>query len=233
MKQIKRIPTYIPGLDEMIESGFEENSIVLVAGTSGTGKSIFATQWAYHSSLNGRNSLYISFEEMKHPFFQHAARFGWDLETLEKKKRFKFIRYPAAEVQKFITDAPYIKDVIDKHNIQQIVIDSITALLLLQENEYKQRETFFKITDILREWGCTTLLTSEATVKDDPTNIAVRFNVEYLSDAYIALYMIRKKNVRERALEVIKMRGTNFVNKIVPFKITESGIQVYPDTPIW
>jgi len=57
--------------------------------------------------------------------------------------------------------------------------------------------------------------------------------VEYLSDAYIALYMIRKKNVRERALEVIKMRGTNFVNKIVPFKITESGIQVYPDTPIW
>jgi len=233
MKNIERIPSFIPGLDSMIENGFEEKSIILVAGSSGTGKTIFATQWAYHGIINKRNCLYLSFEELREPFFLHAGRFGWDLEKFEKKKKFKFIRYPPIEVEKFITDAPYIKDIIDEYNIQQVVLDSVTSLLLLQETEYKQRETFFKVTEILRDWDCTTLLTSEAQTTSEPTTIQPRFNVEYLVDAYLALYMIRKRDIRERAMEIIKMRGTKHMNKIAPFKITNKGIEIYPNNPVF
>ncbi|PNX49799.1 MAG: hypothetical protein BV456_08580, partial [Thermoplasmata archaeon M8B2D] len=56
---------------------------------------------------------------------------------------------------------------------------------------------------------------------------------EFLADGVIVFYNIRQGNVRESAIEVLKMRGEKHEKKIVAFKITDSGIKVFPEQEVF
>jgi len=113
-----RLPTGIPGFDELIEGGLEENSTNVVVGSAGAGKTIFALQFLYNGITEyQQNGLYISFEERQDKSYNHCKNFGWDFSELESKNKFVFMHYPPEQIEKFIEDAPYIKDIIDEHKI--------------------------------------------------------------------------------------------------------------------
>ena len=61
----KRIPTGIKNFDQLIEKGFEKNSINMLVGGAGSGKSIFATQFLIEGMKKGEKCLYVTFEEKK------------------------------------------------------------------------------------------------------------------------------------------------------------------------
>jgi len=228
-----RVPTGIPGFDGLIEGGFERNAIVMLAADAGCGKSTFALQYLNNGAIDyGENGLYITFEEDKENIFKHMKKFGMDLEKLEVAGKLKILAYPPNEVEKFINESGVIADIIEEHEIKRVVIDSATSLILLQENEYKRRETFLKTMKLLRSWGCTTLLTSESKLNRSG-DVKARFGVEYLADGFIAIHTVRKKDVRDIAIEVVKMRGVNHVKKMSPMKITDKGIVVYPNQPVF
>ncbi|MCD6549604.1 AAA family ATPase [Candidatus Micrarchaeota archaeon] len=228
-----RVPTGIPGLDSMIEGGFERNSIVMVAGEAGAGKSIFANQFLYNGIVKfNEPGLYISFEESKEEVYRRMRRFGWDFKKLEKEKRYMFVNYPPNEIERFINDAPYIKDMVDELGIKRVVIDSVTSLVLLQKDAYLRRTVFLKTMAMIKRWGCTALLTSEAK-QTVPGEIRARYGLEYLVDGFIAIHFIRKRDLRERALEVVKMRGTAHEIRLVPMRITSDGIHLYRDQPVF
>ncbi|MEM4389631.1 MAG: ATPase domain-containing protein [Candidatus Micrarchaeia archaeon] len=228
-----RVATGIPGLDELIEGGFERHSVVLVAGEAGSGKSTFALQFLYNGATKfGEPGLYITFEEQKRAIFRHYLRFGWNFPELEKQKKISVAEYPPHEVDKFISEGGIIEDLIRDNDIQRVAIDSMTSFALLYENEYKRRSAFLKAMEQLRRWGCTTLLTSEAEATR-AGELRVRFGMEFLTDGFIAIHTIRKGDVRDSALEVVKLRGTEHVKRLVPLKITKTGIVVYPNQPVF
>jgi len=233
IREEPRVPTGIPGLDELIEGGFERGSVVLVAGEAGSGKSTFALQFLYNGATKfGEPGLYITFEEQKRAIFRHLLRFGWNLSELEKQKKLSIVEYPPHEVDKFISEGGIIEDLIKDNGIQRVVMDSMTSFALLYENEYKRRSAFLKAIDSLRRWGCTTLLTSEAEAVR-AGELRVRFGMEFLSDGFIAIHTIRKGDVRDNALEVVKLRGTEHAKRLVPLKITKAGILLYPKQPVF
>ncbi|MCC7569837.1 AAA family ATPase [Candidatus Micrarchaeota archaeon] len=222
-----RIPTGIPGFDELIEGGFDENSTNIIVGSAGTGKTIFALNFLYNGITKYKeNGIYISLEEKKERVYVHTERFGWNLEDLEKKNKFVFVHYPAQQIEKFIEDAPYLKDLIKEHKIKRVVIDSATSLMLLQKDAYARRQIFLKLMSIISGWGCTVLLTSEGTQKGD--RLVPKFNIEYLVDGVVAVHTVRKGDVKDKALEIVKMRGTKHSHRLVPMKIVKEGIAVYP-----
>jgi len=233
MVKENRIATGVPGFDSMSQGGFEIGSNVVIAGPSGSGKTIFAGQFIHNGITKYKeNGIYISLEETKKSINSHFMKFGWDFVSLEKKGKLKVLHYPPNQIEKLIKDAPYISDLIEEHKIKRVVIDSATSLLLLQENDYKRRESFLKLLDIIKNWGCTTLLTSEA----ERTNsgvIKTKFDIEYLVDGLIAIHPIRKGDLRDKALEIIKLRGTNHSNRTVPLKITNKGIQLFPNQTVF
>ena len=231
-KLSEKVATGIPGLDGMIEGGFERNSIIMVGGNAGSGKSTFAIQFLVNGANEGENGLYLTFEEEKGNVFKHMLRFGWDLKALEDAKKLKVLEYPPTDIDKFISGGAVVADIIEENNIKRIVVDSVTSLVLLQPNEYERREAFLKTMKMLRKWGCTTLLTTEAreTVSGD---LRARFGLEYLADGFIAIHTVRKRDVRDIALEVVKMRGIDHSRKMVPIKITDKGITVYPNQAVF
>lgn len=92
---MERIPTEIKNFDALVEGGFEKNSINLLVGGSGSGKTIFAIQFLIAGMKKGEKCLYVTFEEKKKEFYYNMLDFGWDLEKLENEKKFVFFRiYP-------------------------------------------------------------------------------------------------------------------------------------------
>ena len=86
---IKRISTGISGLDPLIQGGFKRNSVNLVAGGAGTGKSIFAMQFIIEGLKKNEPGIYITFEEKKEKVYEDMLEFGWDLEKYEKSEKFR------------------------------------------------------------------------------------------------------------------------------------------------
>ena len=231
-----RMPTGIPGFDGMVQGGLERGSINVLAGEAGTGKSIMSLQFLYNGVTKyNETSLYITFEEKKKPIMEHMKQFGWEIADLERKKRFFVFEYTPQEVERFIKDGGTIEKVIRDNGVDRLVFDSITSFAVLHETEQKRREAIVKLMDLLKRWGCTTILPSEAAMLDSSGSGEVRakFGIEYLADSLFSIYSVRKGDIREMALEVIKMRGTAHSKKLAPLKITNEGAVLYPDQPFF
>ena len=231
-QKIERTPTGIPGLDDVIEGGLKKDSITLVGGCAGSGKSIFAMQFLINGILKyNEPGVYVTFEEDKQEVYGDMLRFGWDFAELEKQEKFAFIRYTPEQVGKVLkTGGGIIRDIIGKINAKRIVIDSISAFTLLHKDELEKREACLDLFKILRRWKCTTLVVGQYYAAEERhESTAVEFEV----DGIIWLYNIKKEDIRTRAVEVFKMRGTKHSAKIFPFEISDEGITIYPEQSVF
>ncbi|MBI5224979.1 AAA family ATPase [Candidatus Micrarchaeota archaeon] len=229
----ERVATGIPGLDELIEGGFVRGNVILVAGDAGTGKSTLAMQYLYNGvTLYGEPGVYLTFEEKKENLFKNMLRYGWDLEKLEEQKKLLILQYPPHDIDRFLLEGEIIEDTIKDMKAKRLVIDSITSFALIFDSEYKRRIGIIKALELFKKWGCTTLLTSEANSLPSG-EIRERFKLGYLADGLVRLYNIRQGDERQKAIEIVKMRGIAHSNMIVPFDFKQNGIELYPNQPVF
>jgi circadian clock protein KaiC len=229
----EKVKTDIPGLDSMIDGGFERKSVIIVSGAAGSGKTILSLQFLYNGATKyNEPGLYVTFEEQKESVFKHMLSFGWDFAALERERKIVFLEYPPHEVDRFISEGAVIEDMVRDYKIQRVVMDSITSFMLLYSDEYRRRQVFLKTMEILRKWGCTTLLTSEGMGTEDG-EVKTRFGVEFLADGLLSVHTIKKGGVKELALEVVKLRGAAHEMRMNLMKITPKGIEIYPSQPVF
>lgn len=221
----KRVPTSVSSFDTLIEGGFNKNSINLLIGGAGSGKSIFATQFLVNCMKRGERGLYITFEETKEEFYDNMARFGWELEKFEKEGSFVFLEYTPEQVKTMLEEGGgAIENVILKNKIANVVIDSITSFELLFDTELRKREAAFELFNMIRKWNCTAVVTFEENIRssDKPDTRTMEFE----ADSIIAFYFMRVKQDRKRYVEVLKMRGTDHSTQIYAFTIGKKGIEM-------
>jgi circadian clock protein KaiC len=115
-----------------------------------------------------------------------------------------------------------IESIILEKKISRIVIDSMTSFELLFEDELSKREAVLSLFGMIRDWNCTCLLTLE----EDPLHEKETSAIEFEVDSATMIYLVRKKEERERFIEVLKMRGTEHSKKIYPVDITEKGVTI-------
>ncbi|MCS7109575.1 MAG: AAA family ATPase [Candidatus Micrarchaeota archaeon] len=229
---VPRVPSGILGLDDMIEGGFEKNSLNIVCGETGSGKTLFATQFVYYgASRYNDNSIFISLEESKDEIKRRMARFGFDISALESSGKLAIYSYSPKDVNKFIEDLPQIESAIKKNKITRLALDSLTTYSLFFGNNEKKILEILSLFDRLKKMNCTSVLTAELKLASKILEGEEGVSIEHLSDSIISLYSTRKGDIRDIGLEVIKMRGTNHSRKIAPIKIIQSGLIVYPDMP--
>ena len=101
--QIKRIPTGIAGFDKLISGGFPENFVVLLAGTPGTGKSIFSLEYLYNgATMFNEKGIYITLEQTAEDLKKQALQFGWDFDALEREGKVVVKKIDALGVEEII-----------------------------------------------------------------------------------------------------------------------------------
>jgi len=225
--KISRIETGISSFDTMAKGGFENESINLVAGGSGSGKTIFALQFLVEGIKKGEKVLYVTFEEKKQDFYKNMRKMGWDLAKVEKSGNFFFLEYTPEKVKMMLDEGGgAIETAVFKHKITRLVIDSITSFSLMFDDELSKRQSILGLFDIIRKWDCTTLLT----VQHNPSNTRDKgiSAAEFEADSITLLYYTKVGNRRQRFLEILKMRGTDHSKELHIFKISKTGIQIGP-----
>ncbi|MFA5992191.1 MAG: ATPase domain-containing protein [Candidatus Pacearchaeota archaeon] len=242
------IKTGIGGFDELIPSGIPIGSSVLVEGGPGSGKTIFCLNLAKNLCERGKRVLYMSFEEPEHRLKAHMNKFGARVEDYEKKKLFMIKRFNALDiarsVEALLSEAKKellidIQPVLIPlgFNPDLVIIDSLTSIASAFSGEESRfriyMEQFFRY---LESHNITSFLIRETS---NPTHIGNLFveqgeAVSFLSDGIIILYNVfHKTGIRKRAIEILKMRGTDINRKIVEYEIKAGkGVIIYPNEAI-
>ena len=226
---MERVPTGIKGLDEAMEGGFIKDSINLLAGNPGSGKSIFAMQYLVNGIVRyGEPGVYITLEERKDNLIKNMKNFGWDLEKLEKDGKLSIVDLSPSSDFNAKSLSELKNRIIKKIHAKRIVMDSLTSYFLLFEENPDKREASLNLFDLLSGWGCTSLLVEESDVEAKRDSY-----FDFQADCIVFLYNFKQQEVRTRAMEVYKMRGSKHSTKTFPLEITDKGIVVYPEQEVF
>ncbi|MEM4748131.1 MAG: ATPase domain-containing protein [Archaeoglobaceae archaeon] len=237
---LERVPTGIPGFDELCEGGLLRNRSYLVSGPSGSGKTVFAMQFLVNGiEMFDEPGIFVATEERPQHLREHFISFGWDLEKYEDENMLAILDATSTKIgipsdEKYVDVRPLdirslldrIITIQDEIEAKRAAIDSTTSIGFIIGDPSKFRIELLKISTTMEILGLTSILTCEV-IENGPDKIS-RFGVEnFVVEGTIVLYYNRVENTRVRSLEIFKMRGTNHSKKIHPFEITNKGIVVY------
>lgn len=221
MPGVERVSTGIAKLDKMVEGGLVRGSSTLVAGGTGTGKTILCVQFLYEGLKKGENCMFITLEERPEDIIGDAKSFGWDLESYMKKGKLILESKDPFQVTDIVT--PLIEDIRAK-KIQRVVVDSTSNMGLYFKDEFEVRKQLFKLLTAIKRTGATSMLTAE--IIDNDTRIS-RFGVEeFTTDGVFVLKSVSLGKEATRTLEVKKMRRTDIVGGTHTFEFGKDGIKV-------
>lgn len=224
--QAQRVPTGIAGLDEMLHGGFLPGTSVLVRGAPGTGKTTFGMQFLYHGATAcDEPGLLVTFEEFPQSLYRDAQELGWDLKALEEAGRLH-IMFTSPEVFLAALQSPTseLNQQVQQAGIRRIVLDSVSHFVRLTRKESELRDMYNMVVNGLKREGATAVLTAEDTRVDLPRQ--ERGRLSYIVDAIILLRYLEIDSSMEKALLVLKMRGSNHAKEIRRFTIGRGGIAV-------
>lgn len=239
---IRRVKTYINGLDENIQGGIPEGHITLVSGAAGTMKSSVTFNILYQEAVNGNNGLYISLEQSTESLVTHMANMDYDFsrinlvivtELSELSGKIEEARSQDKGTL-FMLDVgcirKEIKDVnMDNNRSWLNVVKNVVKKVALEGNAKRfvldslsalyvltrlenPRIELYMIFEFLRELEVTSFLISEMPL--DGSKFSEYEIEDFLADAIIVIKLtpFRRQVVRE--ISVVKMRTTACNNDI-------------------
>lgn len=225
VQSIERVPTGLPEFDKMVEGGLPRESVNLVSGGCGTGKSTFAMQFLYYGARYcDEPGVYVTLEEEPDKLVRNMALFGWDIEKLVSDKKLAVIK---PEVYKFDSIKQIMSDAIDRVGAKRLVVDSYSVLLTYFSDPYEIRNGLVQLDREIKKMGCTALIISD--IKDKSEIFSTTGVEEFIVDGVIVLHMLKDKGrpyEYRRAISVRKMRATKHPLTYYPFGITEKGVSV-------
>jgi len=230
---IPRIDTGVAGLDQMIQGGVPARSLMVVMGSAGTGKTTFGLQFANRGVENGEKAVYITLEETREAIIAAASEKGWDFEQYADENKLAIVDLDPIEMANSLSsirsDLPRL---IDDFGAERLVLDSVSLLEMMYDDQAKRRTEVFDFTKSLKKSGVTTMLTSEGS--EDNPYVSRHGIIEYLTDAVFVLQYVRSEFQETRlAVEIQKIRNANHSRETKPYEITDDGISVYQQANIF
>src|SRR6266700_3908398 len=213
-----RTPTGIPGLDKLLTGGLPKSRTILLCGGPGTGKTILSSQYLVNGILDYEESgVYVSLDENKQHVFEEMLDFGWDFADLENNKKLIFleaspIRYLPAEIK------------VGKLTVGRKEF-SMATLVFQYEGLAAQRNALVELMEALADTGATCLITTELRRPGFERSIDYE---EYLAHGVILLQQLQVGKSLLRVIQIEKMRKTALDNQPRPYRITDTGIEVFP-----
>ena len=226
---IHKLPTGVPGLDEILGGGLPEYSFNIVAGAPGGGKTTLAHQVVFANATVERPGLYFTvLGEPAIKMLRYQQQFSFfDAKKLGTAVRFVNLSQVALEHDLGTVLAEIVKEV-EAVNPGFVVVDSFRTVVRKAAGgagEADLQAFVQRLALHLTSWQATTFLIGEYTegeVRDNP--------VFTVADGLFWLHQQVERNSIVRKLQVMKLRGQASVPGLHTFRITSDGLQAFPRT---
>ena len=211
-------------LDAILGGGFPANSINIVMGHPGSGKTIFAEQLIFHNAGDDRPLLY--FTTLSEPL-PKVVRYLQGFHFFDEDKLGTEVVYedigPQLAAGGSVALIPLLGAAIRTLSPKIIVIDSFKAIHDLAPSVAERRRMVYEMTALLSAYGTTAFLLGEYTEED-----ILAYPEFAVADGIVELSRRRLGNRDERYFRVYKLRGSRYMEGAHAFRITSAGLDVYP-----
>jgi circadian clock protein KaiC len=219
----RRIGTGIRRLDEVLGGGVYAGSTILISGLPGTSKTTLAASFAAAAAERGERVLYMSFDEFPDRIVRNVASVGIELASHWDSGRLLIHSRQAWSAQ---IEEHYVHLVHLLRDLEpdMLVIDPISALLKATSEE-NAMETNERLLQMSRARGITTVLTS-LNETDTGEGEATLSQASTLADTWISLSYYVRGGERNRALSIVKSRGTAHSNQVRELILSSDGVDL-------
>ncbi len=232
----EKISSGIYGYDEMIDGGFFKQTVNVISGESGTGKTIFGAQFLYKGVQEGKKGLCILTTEsalsLKATMF---SSFNWDFLRMENLEMITFVDYSDPYIRslslKYKNPKDYILDFINqvRKSIEYfqpdlIYLDSVESIFLIIERIYTLKVLIDKLFDTFKSYNITSVVTVGTTFQVEPI-------VENSADSTTRLGRVVLGNELKRSIYIAKARGSKTKDEIRELEISDIGMVILNKSP--
>ena len=226
---MKRIKSGIYGLDPIVDGGIIKNSVSIVYGCAGIGKTTFASQFLRRGLENGYEGIYITMEEDKDQILKGAEEMGWDeIYDFVDSELLIFIEARGKDFSEFIrTELATFVAKWEGGSDARIVIDPLTPIMWALDSKYEQRETVSFLFKQMKKIG-TVVCTLEEHASSDNYLTEDAIIPTYLSDTVIHINRSFSSSSKKK-LNVLKCRNSWHSEESHTYQIIKGmGIVISP-----
>lgn len=215
-----RVSSGIKTLDEMCGGGFFKDSIILVTGATGTGKTLLVSKFLENGCANGERAILFAYEESRAQLSRNAHSWGIDFEEMEQKGLLKIIcAYP--ESAGLEDHLQIIKSEIMEFKPARISIDSLSALARgVSNNAFRQ--FVIGVTGFAKQEEITGFFTN-TTDHFMGSHSITESHISTITDTILMLQYVEIRGEMSRAINVFKMRGSWHDKGIREYSISAHG----------
>jgi circadian clock protein KaiC len=218
-----RITSGNPELDKMCGGGFFRDSVILVSGATGTGKTLTVTQFLNGGTAAGERCLLLAFEESREQLFRNAIGWGFHFDRMEREGTLRVVcDYPEiASLEDWLLT---IQRTVTEFRPSRVALDSLSAIERVGTMK-AFREFVIGLTSFIKQQEITGLFTSTTPTLMGGTSIT-EGHISTLTDSIVLLRYVEMFGEMKRGITVLKMRGSVHDKGIREFSIDRKGMHL-------
>ncbi|MFN2239742.1 MAG: ATPase domain-containing protein [Thermoanaerobaculia bacterium] len=221
----KRLSVGVPKVDEMLGGGIPPGFSLLLAGPSGSGKSVLATQFIMEGVRQGEPTIVAVFEK-RPSIYSDSSPGGDDFQQMVRKGEVTIVQMRPLDLSIDETLHEIVAE-IDRRKATRLVIDSLSGfeLALAPTFRHEFRESLYRMVAVLTGKGITVVMTAE--LEDSYADL--RFSphgTAFLTDAIIVQRYVEIGGRLQPIMTVVKVRGSAHSRDFYEFGITDEGIVI-------
>lgn len=216
------VRTGVPGLDLVLGGGFRPGGLYLVEGRAGGGKTILASQVAFHRAASGERVLYVTVLAEGHgKLLDHIRGLSFFDEAVVSTSLQMLSGYQPLVDHGLAGLLKHLMALIQQHAPALLVVDGFRAATMYADTDKDLARFLHQLDSLVSGARCTTLLLSPTAGVEPRTE-------HTLVDGLIELTTSQRGLRRSRVLEVHKLRASAHMEGRHLFRITGDGLRVFP-----
>ena len=219
---LDRLPTGLPGLDEVLGGGLFKAGVYMVRGAPGTGKTTLANQLCFSHVAGGGRALYVTLLSESHArMLQHLRTHDFFNEAAIPDQLYYVSAFSALETEGLKGLNALLRREVKTHRATMVALDGFVSAAESADTARELKKLVHEIQVMASLQGCTFLLMSSG--RSEPSG-AEHTMVDGLIELDDRLFGVRA----ERSIQIRKFRGGDSVRGRHTFEISQHGIEVFP-----